>query len=804
MKNPFFKIELIRSLIIGVCFLLTLAGYTQSFSLSGVVKDVGNSSIPFALVKLNNASLKTVSDIDGNYIIKNIPTGTYELQVYSVGFITVLKTLTITENTSLDFKLREEVKELKEVVIKVKSKLETINESVISTRAIDTKELHSSSVEVVDVLDESAGLRVRKQGGLGGQNNLMLNGLSGNAVRTYYDGVLLDLLGGAVSLATLPINMIDRIDVYKGITPVDVGTDALGGGINIIPRKLKKNTLDLFYEVGSFNTHRASLNVFLINDSSFFVGFNSFFNTSQNNYKMDVENIVYKPVGVNGALKPTGSEIIEVERFHSAHRSYFTELVLGVRDKRLADELKYSVSYSERLDELQHSARVYLIPAGEATSSQQAIIQNLRYKKYDLFKGKLSLDYFVNVGLIDFQNKDSSSSIYDWNGDIVDIKNTSGAELIEYPSSLDLHLVSTAQRFTAKLKLNKRHKLILSDFYMHGKIQGTDPYGEKFNGQDLNKIPAYFKQNIIGSSIDSKWLKSEKLSSSIFIKRYDYSNDAVDVFKLTGTEIPRHINTGRYWGNGLGMRYDLKENWFIRSSYEKAIRIPNRIEVYGDYINTIPNYDLLPEKSNNYNFGTVFKHQFNKSQKIKIDFGGFYRQQFDLIVYQNNNIYYGRFVNQSQVSTSGYEFILAAHPIKPIKISFNMTKQKSIIADVVVAKEKELIGKQISNIPTFFHHTSVSYLKDDFTSKHHELALTWKFSFIGEFTYIQEGGVRNNDNYIPKQITHGVELKYFIPNKKISFSLVGNNLLNAKVYDNLSVQKAGRNFRLKVRYLFEK
>lgn len=49
----------------------------------------------------------------------------------------------------------------------------------------------------------------------------------------------LDTKGSGVSLANLPINIIDRIEIYKGVVPASLGTDALGGAINIITKQEK-------------------------------------------------------------------------------------------------------------------------------------------------------------------------------------------------------------------------------------------------------------------------------------------------------------------------------------------------------------------------------------------------------------------------------------------------------------------------------------------------------------------------------------------------------------------------------------
>lgn len=68
--------------------------------------------------------------------------------------------------------------------------------------------------------------------------------MSGNSVRYFIDGVPLETKGSGVSLANLPVNLIDHIEMYKGVVPAYLGADALGGAINIVTKKEKKNYLD--------------------------------------------------------------------------------------------------------------------------------------------------------------------------------------------------------------------------------------------------------------------------------------------------------------------------------------------------------------------------------------------------------------------------------------------------------------------------------------------------------------------------------------------------------------------------------
>src|SRR5690606_14882056 len=86
-----------------------------------------------------------------------------------------------------------------------------------------------------------------------------LNGFSGKSVKFFLDGIPMDNFGPALSLNNFPSNMAERIEIYKGVVPISLGADALGGAVNIITRS-NSNYLDASYSVGSFNTHQLGLN----------------------------------------------------------------------------------------------------------------------------------------------------------------------------------------------------------------------------------------------------------------------------------------------------------------------------------------------------------------------------------------------------------------------------------------------------------------------------------------------------------------------------------------------------------------
>lgn len=91
---------------------------------------------------------------------------------------------------------------------------------------------------VAEVLQGQPGLQVRAAGGLGQWSGAILRGADASQVAIFLDGVPLQRGGqAAVDLSQLPVDGIERIDVYRSLPPIEFGIDTLGGAINLISRR---------------------------------------------------------------------------------------------------------------------------------------------------------------------------------------------------------------------------------------------------------------------------------------------------------------------------------------------------------------------------------------------------------------------------------------------------------------------------------------------------------------------------------------------------------------------------------------
>jgi outer membrane cobalamin receptor len=222
--------------------------------ISGYVKSESGAAIPGATVAVKNTSRGTACDANGFYSFPALRPGSYLLEISAIGYHPVSEKVTMKAHQALElnFSLKENQQDLQEVIVVGKTENQQVKEQAFAVNAIETKQFANTTADLNQVLNRSTGVRIREQGGLGSNFNFSINGLSGKAVKYFIDGVPLELLGSAVSLNNIPVNLAERIEVYKGVVPVQLGSDAMGGAVNVITNQNQRNYLDLSHSYGSF------------------------------------------------------------------------------------------------------------------------------------------------------------------------------------------------------------------------------------------------------------------------------------------------------------------------------------------------------------------------------------------------------------------------------------------------------------------------------------------------------------------------------------------------------------------------
>ena len=343
--------------------------------LSGKVTDRQGTPLPLVTIAIENTASGTYTDDKGHYSLEVSP-GKHTFVVSSLGYQTIKTSLDLSHSKTLDFKLEERSVNLNSVEVYGKTQSQQARESALSVNALDVKPIINSLNNLNELVNRTSGVKVREEGGVGSDFDLSINGLSGNSVRYFIDGVPLDSKGSNVTLANLPVNLIDRVEIYKGVVPASLGTDALGGAVNIITQTEKKNFMDASYSIGSFHTHRADLNAQFVGRRTGLIMRPAIgVNYSKNDYRMkDVQ-----------MRNETGDQFIYAnpKRFHDGYFSLLAQIEAGITGKFWADEFFVSASYSKTDKELQTgSVQTKVYGMAERNSDAWNISARYRWRLY--------------------------------------------------------------------------------------------------------------------------------------------------------------------------------------------------------------------------------------------------------------------------------------------------------------------------------------------------------------------------------------------------------------------------------------
>ena len=111
-----------------------------------------------------------------------------------------------------------------------------VPETVVTT--IDATQPSARVVSVADLIDGTAGVFVKSRGGLGSFTSVSIRGSEANEVAILVDGMPLSrAAAGVVDLSALSVAGLDRVEVWRGVPPIEFGAEAVGGAINLVTRR---------------------------------------------------------------------------------------------------------------------------------------------------------------------------------------------------------------------------------------------------------------------------------------------------------------------------------------------------------------------------------------------------------------------------------------------------------------------------------------------------------------------------------------------------------------------------------------
>ncbi|MGL5274592.1 Outer membrane receptor proteins, mostly Fe transport [Myroides marinus] len=779
------KKQLLLFFVFFNVFMFNAFGHEKPIIISGVVKDAKGKPIDYATVSLLNTQHSELTNEQGVYKIKTNKAGKYKLLVQHISFEAKEYSIELNEGDTAvhNFVLETDNSFLDNVVLKVKQPIEKVRETAYNVIAIDAKPLYNTSLDVAGALDRVSGVKVRKDGGEGSDYNFSMNGFSGKHIRFFIDGVPMEGFGSEFKINNLPITMVDRIEVYKGVVPVEFGSDALGGVVNIITNKSKETKLDASFTTGSFNTYKSHLNVSKSFDNGIVAQLNAFQNYSDNNYKVLVP-IVDLNTGVYSKEKQW------VKRFNDRFQSATVVAKVGVVDKLYADRLMLGFTYGEGKRGVQTGTIMDKV-FGDKKRRSVTMMPSFEYSKKNLFLQRLDLSITSNYNGGYNQNTDTSSYKYNWAGER--IKTLKQGESGGGPSMMKFYDHNGSTTFNVNYKLNDKHSFSFNDVMYYFNRKTEDPLAVKETQSEKNsEIKRNSFKNIMALSYRYNIL--ENFNISLFGKHYSIKH----TYQSETTKVDKT-------GYGLAATY-LWKKFQVKASYENTFRLPTDSELFGDGDLVWGNTGLKPEQGKNFNLNLSYSGIVNEVHSVFVDAGFVYRDTKDYI--RSNP--YNSGGKASSVNIGGVESyginVEARYTYNNLfYVGGSLTsqnirsKQRYTIGDYGV--ENPYYNERIPNEPYFFGSADAGVIIKDLGKKNNNLNLGYNLRYIDHYSYDFQG-IGADPIWIPSQAVHDISASYSLFNNKIHLTVEANNLFDKLAYDNYSFQKPGRNFMFKIRYTY--
>lgn len=147
-----------------------------------------------------------------------------------------------------------------EVTDSADSEFETPADTTGFTQVIRVDDEWRGYNKLGEVLERAVGVQVRSFGGSEDFQTISIRGSTPNQVKVLLDGVSLSRAqNDVVNLADIPMDSVERIEIYRGFTPVRFASSGAASVINIVTRKDSAGTLGASVSYGSFNTAKVSL-----------------------------------------------------------------------------------------------------------------------------------------------------------------------------------------------------------------------------------------------------------------------------------------------------------------------------------------------------------------------------------------------------------------------------------------------------------------------------------------------------------------------------------------------------------------
>jgi len=771
-----------KTFLLLLLFSLSISAQNTAELIGMVTDKVTHQPLIGADVYIKELNKGVSTDARGQYRLAHLPEGNYTVWFSFLGYQTFGKKISVKGQVRSDVSLKEQAEEISGVTVSGKSIAHQKKEQSMPVTVIDMSNLRGTVSSVQDILLKTVGITLRSSGGVGSSSRISVRGLEGKRIGFFIDELPLGEQTDYIDINDIPIDMIDRIEIYKGVVPARFGGSSLGGAINIVIREYPDKYADLSYGYESYNTHKAQ-GVFKRNlkQRGLVFGIGGGYTSSDNNYTFD------SPF----------QEGLRITRNHDKYR----KLIIGGSFKAKKwwfDEVELEPVFVKTYKEIQGIE--YDIREAHSQSLMTGLSNKL--EKDNFLTEGLNLDMFNGLVLTKMNFIDKATRRYEWDGSSYPTPSRYGGEAgYNYPSDSDDKKLTFINKTNLEYILTERHSLNINSVFSMANGTPKDDLKTLSLGKQVN-FDSQMRSWISGLTYDFRTLDDVFLNS-LTVRHYMYTMH---------TQMAPLFVPGKYdvdvsksdFGVNNAMRYRFLPSLMGKLSAGYEVRIPSETELLGDGIAVIPSPDLLPERNLSANLGLLFDLTGKHPTNAQIEMNFFYMYLQDMIRYTAGLIG-AQYQNFGEMRTLGVEFEAKADVLPSLYLYGNTTYQD--LRDTRAYEPESTVpnptkNKRMPNIPYLMANAGLEFHRENlFGGTGQNTRLFADVAFVEEYYYDFEM-TQLQKRRIPRSTTIDIGFEHSFLNNKIFLSGKVRNITNEKTLSEFNRPLMGINGGVKLRVIF--
>lgn len=744
-----------------------------------------------ASVILENSNIGTISNHIGMFRMKLPSKSSRRIKVQYMGYksrnIILNKNLCVNDSICCNVELQPKNNILSDVIVLGKSKAQRHREVPSAITIIDSQELKYKTATLNEILDNAAGIKVAQQGGLGNASRIIIQGMDGKRIGIFINGMPMGN-SDEFQLSSIPIDMVDEVEIYKGIIPAWLGGDGLGGAVNIRLKDFKKNHLEMAFEAASYNTYIGSLQLkHYLGKTSTALHAGATMNYAKNNYSF--------------------SSPFELGRIiHRDHDAYtHGGFNVGISSQQWwFDQFDLTLSADYYRKEIQGGLMNVQNNIQHAFTRTRSASTSLSLEK-SFLKGKLTAQFHSIVGFSLVNQVDTSHYCYDFIGNRFPSGSGRG-EIGAVPNDSHDRHTTVRELLNLTYKIGNNQLVTWTTNYRYGCKMPKDELADSYSRLPTSGYPSRLHSIVSGLTHELK-LYGGKFTNELGIKLFNHHSEVLPFAEAIMLQDKLKASTNHStmagWSEAMALHLLPNNALTLKASVQSTVRMPIAEELFGDGVLLLPSEKLRPERSFNINAGAIWLINAMRYPQVRIGINTFYMSAKDMIklMYSSMNMAYD---NIGKVRVMGIDMEMESKLNRWLDLQGNITWQdaRDMRKEAVGGGENFHYRYRIPNMPYLFGNVGVRLHKDGLLSKSSSSAFASTFGFTKAFNYNWEAS-KHNTMLIPARYCWDVAVHHSF-NKRCQLSFEIRNILNRENWAEFRYPMERRTFHLKMKYIINK